>query len=106
VPAVVVITSGPELAHAAAQAIAAREQLDAQAEEAAARLAEILVLEPHAAQQVDGEILAPGGDEHRVVALAPDVDGATEEVDIARMREVDKDPHEQSGAGQPTSRGP
>jgi hypothetical protein len=40
-----------------------------------------------------------------VTALAPDLDGAPEEVDVARMSEVDQDPHDtQTRAGAPRTR--
>ena len=70
------------------------KQLDAQTGETAARRAEIVVLDTQPLQEIDGEVLAAGGDVDRVIALAPDLDGVAEEVDVAGMCEVDQDAHD------------
>src|SRR5262249_2392399 len=79
--------------YAMAEATGTREELDPEPEETSVCGTQVVVLDAQTLEEIDGEVLASGGDEDRMLPLAPDLDGMTEEVHVSRMGEVDQDPH-------------
>jgi hypothetical protein len=69
----------------------AGNELGTEASQTLAGVPQVMVLEPETLEKLDCDILAPGGEEHLMPSLSPQLDGMAEEVHMGRMGQVDQD---------------